>query len=62
MWSSYNLLNGTCLQNSPINVLLNITTAALAARNLNLVIVYDALLEFYTETRMLSAKVKKIII
>ena len=49
--------NGTSSQNSPINVLLNITTATLAARNLNLVIVYDALLEFDPETRMLSAKV-----
>ena len=55
--SSYNLLNGTSSQNSPINVLLNLTSALLAARNLNLVIVYDALLEFDPETRMLSAKI-----
>ena len=55
--SSFNLLNGTSSQNSPINVLLNLTSATLAARNLNLVIVYDALLESDPETRMLSAKI-----
>ena len=55
--SSGNLLNGTSSQNSPINVLLNLTSALLAARNLNLVICYDALLEFDPGTRMLSAKV-----
>ena len=43
--SSYNLLNGTSSQNSPINVLLNLTQATAAVRNLNLVIRYDALLE-----------------
>ena len=55
--SSYNLLNGTSSQNSPINVLLNLTAATLAARNLNLVICYDALLEIDPQTRMLSAKI-----
>jgi len=55
--STANLLNGTSSQNSPINVLLNILTATLATRNLNLVIRYDALLEIDPETRMLSAKV-----
>ena len=55
--SSGNLLNGTSSQNSPINVLLNLTAGLAAARNLNLVICYDALLEFDPETRMLSAKV-----
>ena len=55
--SSFNLLNGTSSQNSPINVLLNLTQATAAARNLNLVICYDALLEFDPESRMLSAKV-----
>ena len=60
--SSFNLLNGASSQNSPINVLLNLTAATNAVRNLNLVIRYDALLEFHPETRMLSAKVLKIII
>ena len=55
--SSGNLLNGASRQNSPINVLLNLTANLAAARNLNLVICYDALLEFDPETRMLSAKV-----
>jgi len=55
--SSFNLLNGSSSQNSPINVLLNLTAATAAVRNLNLVIRYDALLEFDPETRMLSAKV-----
>ena len=55
--SSYNLLNGTSSQNSPINVMLNLTANLAAARNLNLVICYDALLEFHPETRMLCAKV-----
>ena len=54
--SSFNLLNGVNSQNSPINVLINLTQATAAARNLNLVIHYDALLEFDPETRMLSAK------
>ena len=55
--SSFNLLNGTSSQNSPTNVLLNLTQATAAVRNLNLVIRYDALLEIDPETRMLSAKV-----
>ena len=55
--SSQNLLNGTSSQNSPINVLLNLTQATAAVRNLNLVIRYDALLEIDPEIRMLSAKV-----
>ena len=56
--STHNLLNGTSSQNSPIiNVLMNLTAATLAARNLNLVIKYDALVEFDPATRMLSAKV-----
>ena len=55
--SSYNLLNGTSSQNSPINVLLNLVQATAAVRNLNLVIRYDALLEIDAEIRMLSAKV-----
>jgi hypothetical protein len=54
---SNNLLNGASSQNSPINVLLNLTQATAAVRNLNLVIRYDALLEIDPETRMLSAKV-----
>jgi hypothetical protein len=37
--------------------MLNLTAATAAARNLNLVIYYDALLEIDPETRMLSAKV-----
>ena len=47
----------TSSQNSPINVLLNLTQATVAARNLNLVIYYDGVLEFDPETRMLSSKV-----
>ena len=54
---SHNLLNGTQSQNSPINVLLNLTQATAAVKNLNLVIRYNALLEIDPETRMLSAKV-----
>ena len=55
--SSYNLLNGTSSQNSPINVLLNLVQVTAAVWNLNLVIRYNALLEIDLETRMLSAKV-----
>ena len=55
--SSFNLLNGASSQNSPINVLLNLTQATAASRNLNLVICHDVLLEIDPETRMLSAKV-----
>ena len=55
--STSNLLNGTSSQNSPINVLLNLTAATQAARNLNLVICHDALLEIDPETRMLSTKI-----
>ena len=40
--ASYNLLNGTSSQNSPINILLNLTQATAAARNLNLVLRNDA--------------------
>ena len=54
--SSGNLLNGTSSQNSPINVLMNLTQATAAVRNLNLVIRYDALLELDPETKMLSTK------
>ena len=55
--SSKNLLNGTSSQNSPITVLLNIATATGAAQNLNLVLNYDALLEFDPSTSMVSARV-----
>ena len=54
--SSKNLLNGSSSQNSPINVLLNIATATTAARNLNLVLNYDALIEI-DPTSMVSARV-----
>ena len=52
-----NLLNGTSSQNSPITVLLNIATAVQDARNINLVLNYDALLEFDPATSMVSARV-----
>ena len=55
--SSRNLLNGSSSQNSPINVLLNIATATTAARNLNLVLNYDALIEIDPATSMVSARV-----
>ena len=55
--SSFNLLNGVNSQNSPINVLINLLQEIAAVRNLNLVIKYDALLEFHPDTRMLFAKV-----
>ena len=55
--SSKNLLNGTSSQNSPITVLLNIATAVADARNINLVLNYDALLEFDPATSMVSARV-----
>ena len=35
--SSFNLLNGTSSQNSSLNVLLNLTQATAAARNLNFI-------------------------
>ena len=54
--SSFNFLNGASSQSSPINVLINLTQATAAVRNLNLVFYYDALLEFDLETRMLPAK------
>ena len=56
--SSYNLLNGTSSQNSPINILLNLTQATAAARNLNLVIRYDSLLEFDPEKECYQLKLK----
>ena len=55
--SSKNLLNGSSSQNSPINVLLNIANATTAARNLNLVLNYDALIEIDPSTSMVSARV-----
>ena len=55
--SSTNLLNGASSQNSPINVLLNLTAATQAVRNSNLVICHDSLIEIDPETRMLSAKI-----
>jgi hypothetical protein len=55
--STKNLLNGTSSQNSPINVLLNIANATTAARNLNLVLNYDALIEIDPSTSMVSARV-----
>ena len=55
--STKNLLNGTSSQNSPITVLLNIATAVADARNINLVLNYDALLEFDPATSMVSARV-----
>ena len=55
--SSKNLLNGTSSQNLPLTVLLNIGTAVADARNINLVLNYDALLEFDPVTSMVSARV-----
>ena len=55
--SAKNLLNGISSQNSPITVLLNIATALEAARNLNLVLNYDALIEIDPSTSMVSARV-----
>ena len=51
------LLNGVSSQNSPITVLLNIANALNAARNLNLVLNYDALREIDPTTSMVSARV-----
>ena len=55
--SSKNLLNGVSSQSSPISVLLNIATATGAARNLNLVLNYDALIEIDPAVSMVSVKV-----
>ena len=55
--SSKNLLNGVSSQNSPITVLLNIANALNAARNINLVLNYDALIEIDPATSMVSARV-----
>ena len=55
--SSRNLLNGCSSQNSPITLLLNIASALNAARNLNLVLNYDALIEIDSATSMVSARV-----
>ena len=55
--SSKNLLNGVSSQNSPITVLLNIANALGDARNLNLVLNYDALIEIHPATSMVSARV-----
>ena len=52
------MLNGTFSQNSPTTVLLNIATATDNARNLNLVLNYDALLAFNPATDMVSDKEK----
>ena len=55
--SSKHLLNGVSSQNSPITVLLNIANALNAARNLNLVLNYDALIEIDPATSMVSARI-----
>ena len=55
--SSKNLLNGVSSQNSPITVLLNIITATLSTRSLNLILNYDALIEIDPATAMVSARV-----
>ena len=55
--SSKNLLNGVSSQNSPVTVLFNIANALNAARNLNLVLNYDALIEIDPATTMVSARV-----
>ena len=55
--SSKNLLNGSSSQNCPITVLLNIATALGAARNLNLVLNYDALIEIDPATSMVSTRI-----
>ena len=55
--SSKNLLNGSSSQNCPLTVLLNIATALGAARNLNLVLNYNALIEIDPATSMVSARV-----
>ena len=55
--SSNNLLYGTSPQYLPITVLLNIATAVADARNINLVLNYDALLKFDPATSMVSARV-----
>ena len=55
--SSKNLLNGSSSQNCPITVLLNIGTALGNARNLNLVLNYDALIEIDPSTSMVSTRI-----
>ena len=54
--STKNLLNGVSSQSSPISVLLNIATATGAARNLNLILNYDALIEIDPAISMVSVK------
>ena len=55
--STKNLLNGTSSQNLPITVLLNIANATTAARNLNLILNYDALIEIDPSTSMVTARI-----
>ena len=54
---SKNLLNRVCSQSLPRTLLLNIDTAIDAARNINLVLNYDALIEIDPATSMVSARV-----
>jgi hypothetical protein len=52
--ASNNMLNGTSSQNTPINLQLNIATSTAKAKNINLVLNYDAILTIDPRTKMLS--------
>ncbi len=52
--ASNNMLNGTSSQNTPINLQLNIVSATAKAKNINLILNYDAILTIDPRTKMLS--------
>lgn len=52
--ASNNMLNGTSSQNTPINLQLNIASSTAKAKNVNLILNFDAILTIDPRTKMLS--------
>ena len=52
--ASKNMLNGTSSQNSPINLVMNITTATATAKNIYLVLNYDCVFIIDPRTKMIT--------
>ena len=52
--ASRNMLNGTSSQNSPINLVMNITTATATAKNVYLVLNYDCVFIIDPRTKMIT--------
>ena len=52
--ASKNMLNGTSSQNAPINLILNIATATVSAKNVYLVLNYDCIFVIDPRTKMIT--------